>query len=76
MDRSHGYGSPFHALARVEARRMLLDRDIGEVHVGVGDVLLLGRVTRVGEAREPTPVREVSHACMCLKSLPWEMMTS
>ena len=56
-DGSDAHGSPFHALARVEARRMLLDRDIGQVHVGVGDVLLLGRVSRVGEAGEPTPVR-------------------
>ena len=37
---------------------MLLDRDVGEVHVGVGDVLLLGAVAGIGETGETTPEGE------------------
>ena len=49
------HDSPFHPLARVEARRVLLDGHVGEMHVRVGDVLLLGRISRVCKAGKPTP---------------------
>lgn len=48
---------PLHALGLVEARRVLLDRHVGEVHKRVADVLLAHAEARVGEARETAPGR-------------------
>mgnify|MGYP001807043030 CR=1 FL=1 len=57
---------PLHSLLAVEAGRVLLNGHVGQVHVGVGDVLLASAVARVGEARKARPAgrREEGGGCV------------